>query len=51
MPEIPSMINDQNVINAPGQGKKRVSILSDEFCEKQAFLYLLAKGKCGYKAR
>ena len=25
---------------APGQGKKIGSILSDEFCEKQVFLYL-----------
>ena len=48
--EIPSIINDENVIIAPGQGKKPVSILSDEFCEEQAFPYLLPKGKFGYKA-
>ena len=35
--EIPSIINDENVIIAPGQGKKPVSILNDEFCEEHAF--------------
>ena len=44
------IINDKNIIIAPGQGKKPVSILSDEFCEEQAFPYLLPKGKFGYKA-
>ena len=48
--EVPYIINDENVIIAPGQGKKPVSILSDEFCEEQAFPYLLPKGKFGYKA-
>ena len=48
--EIPSIINDKNVIIAPGQEKKPVSILNDEFCEEQAFPYLLPKGKFGYKA-
>ena len=33
--EIASIINDENVIIAPGQEKKTVSILNDEFCEKQ----------------
>ena len=42
--EIPSIINDKNVIIAPGQEKKPVSILNDEFCEEQAFPYLLPKG-------
>ena len=31
------------------QGKKPVSILSNEFYEEQAFPYLLPKGKLGYK--
>ena len=31
--KFPSIINDENVIIAPRQGKKPVSILSDEFCE------------------
>ena len=48
--EIPSIINDENVITAPGQGKKPVSVLNDEFCEVQAFPYILPKGKFGYKA-
>ena len=48
--EIPNITNDENVIIAPRQGKDPVSILSDEFCEEQAFLYLLAKRKFGYKA-
>ena len=47
--EIPSMINDENVIISKGEGKKPVSILNDEFCEDQAFPYLLPKGKFGYK--
>ena len=48
--EVPYLINDENVIIAPGQEKKSVSILSDEFCKEQAFLDLLPKGKFGYKA-
>ena len=48
--EIPSIINDKNVIIAPGQEKKPVSILNDEFCEEQAFPYLLPKDKFDYKA-
>ena len=52
--EIPYIINDENVIMTPRQKKKKkkkktVSILSDEFCEEQAFPYLLPKGKFGYK--
>ena len=42
--EISNIINDENVITALGQGKKPVSILSDEFCEEQAFSYLLPRG-------
>ena len=30
--EIPSIIKDEKVIIAPGQGKKPVPILNDEFC-------------------
>ena len=48
--EIPYIINVENVITAPDQGNKPVSILSDEFCEEQAFPYLLLIGKFGYKA-
>ena len=48
--QVSYIINDKNIIIAQGQGKKPVSILSDEFCEEQAFPYLLPKGKFGYKA-
>ena len=48
--EVPYIINDENVIIAPGQGKKPVAILNDEFFEEQAFPFLLPKGKFGYKA-
>ena len=47
--EIPSIINDKNVIIALGQGKKPFSILNDEFCEEQTFPSLLHKSKFGYK--
>ena len=46
--EIPNIINDENVIIAPGQGKTPVSILRDEFCEQQAFPHLLPNDKFGY---
>ena len=48
--EIPCLINDENVIIAPGQGKIPMSVLNDEYCEEQSFPYLLPKGKVGYKA-
>ena len=41
--EFPRIINEVNVIIEPGQRKKTNSILCDEFCEKQAFTYLLPK--------
>ena len=40
--EIPSIVNDENVIIASGQVGKPVLVLSDEFCEEQAFPYLLS---------
>ena len=43
------LINDENVIIPPQQGEKPVSILNDEFFEKQAFPYLLPKDKFGHK--
>ena len=43
--EIPNTIDKENVIIVPGQGKTPVSILSDEFCEKQAFTHLFPKDK------
>ena len=48
--EIPYIINDENVTIAPGQRKKPVSILSNEFCEEHAFPDLLPKSKFDYKA-
>ena len=48
--EIPYIINDENVIVAPGRGKIPISILADEFCEEHTSPYLLAKGKFGYEA-
>ena len=48
--QIPSIINDEVLKITLEQGKKPVSILNDEFCEEQAFPYLLPKGKFGYKA-
>ena len=46
--EIPNMINEENVIIAPEQGKIPVSILRDKFCEHQAFPHLLPKSKFSY---
>ena len=48
--EIPKIINDENALTETGQGKKRLSILSNEFCENQAFPYLLRQGQFGYNA-
>ena len=48
--EIPNIINEEKITIAPGQRKKPVSILSDEFCEEQAFPYLLPTGKFGSNA-
>ena len=44
----PNITNEKNVIIATEKWKKPLSILSDEYCEKQAFPYLLSKGKFGY---
>ena len=44
----PNIIDKENVAIAPGQGKAPASILSDEFCEEQAFPHLLLKGKFGF---
>ena len=48
--EIPNIIIDENVTMAPGRGKIPVLIVSDKFCEGQAYLYLLLMGKFGYNA-
>ena len=44
------IINDKNVIIAPGQGKITSSSFSDKFCEEQELPCLLHKGKFGYNA-
>ena len=46
--KIPNVINEENVIIAPGQEKTPVSILDDKFCGEQPFPYLPPKGKFGY---
>ena len=47
--EIASIVGNENVILALGQGKIPVSLLSDEVCEELAFSYLFPNGKFGYK--
>ena len=47
---IPNIVSNQNIIIAPGQGKTPVSVLSDEFCEEQAFPYLLPTDRFAYSA-
>ena len=38
--QIPNIINEENVIIAPGQGKTPVSILNDEFCEGHSYFHI-----------
>ena len=49
--EIPRIIEDDNVIMAPGQGKTPVLILNDDSCEELAFPYLFPTGRFGYKGK
>ena len=42
-PEIPNITNKEDAIITPGKEETPVSILSDEFCEEQAFPHLLPK--------
>ena len=51
VPEIPRIIEEDNVIMAPGQGKTPVSILNDDHCEELAFPYLFPTGMFGYKVK
>ena len=46
--EIPNIMEEKNIIIARGQRKTLVSILSDKFCEGQAFRHLLPKGEFGF---
>ena len=41
MSGIPNYIHEENVTIAPRQGKKAVSILTDEFSKEEIFAYLL----------
>ena len=49
--EIPSIIGEDNIAIAPGQGKTPLSILHDDYCEELAFPYLFPTGKFGYKVK
>ena len=51
VPEIPRIIEDDNVIMAPGQIKTPVSVLNDDHCDELAFPYLFPTGKFGYKVK
>ena len=51
VPEIPRIIEDDNVIMAPGQGKTPVSVLNDDHWEELAFPYLFPTGKFVYKVK
>ena len=41
-------IAEENVIIAPGENKKPLSMLMDQYCEEFAFPYLLPRGRFGY---
>ena len=51
VPEISRIIEDDNVIMAPGQGKTPVSVLNGDHCEELAFPYLFPTGMFGYKVK
>jgi len=47
--EIPNIVIDnENIIVAPGQGKTPFSLTTDEFCEELAHPHLFPYGKFGY---
>ena len=45
---IPYSIEEENFIIAPGENKKPLSMLMDQYCEEFAFPYLLPRGCFGY---
>ena len=51
VPDIPRIIEDDNVIMPLSQGKTTVSVLNDDHCEKLAFPYLFPTGRFGYKVK
>ena len=46
---IPHIIDGENIVIAPGQGQKPLSILGDKYCEELAFPHLFPNGKFGYQ--
>ena len=46
---VPTIISEEEVSIAPGEGKQPMSILSDKFCEELAFPHLFPRGRFGYK--
>ena len=51
VPEIPRIIDDDNIMMAPGPRKIPVSILNDNHFEELVFPYLFPTGKFGYKVK
>ena len=47
--EVPNIVQNENLIVAPGQGKSPISVFNDSHCEELAFPYLLPRGRFGYK--
>lgn len=46
--EVPIIIDKENVIKAPGQGKSPLTVLNDDRREELLFPCLFPKGKSGY---
>ena len=46
--EIPSIIDEDNITIAPGQGNTSLLILRDHYCEELASPYLFPTGKFNY---
>ena len=46
---VPTIVSEEEVSIASGEGKQPLSILSDKFCEELAFPHLFPRGRFGYK--
>ena len=46
--EVPNTVENENLIVAPDQEKRPISVLNDNICEELAFLYLFSDSKFGY---
>ena len=46
---IPTHVDEENLVIAPGEGKRPLSLLTDDHCEGLAHPCLLPTGKFGYK--